>query len=120
MVGFGDIVGRFTGLAEDECCGSEPSVVIYVELEDCPKDNIEMVLECVNTFLEDHIGNSIWTRGLVGFQLSDSLANPAAREVVKAWEWLGVDGCWWDRGGCWGRGKEGFCKGCRFFTVGGV
>jgi hypothetical protein len=118
MVGFGNIICGFTWFAEDKCCGGEPTVMIDIKLKDCSENEVKVINECVNAFLENNIGNSIRARSFEGFKLANCLMNLTAGEVAEIWErfWV-VEGCW-DRGECWGRGKEGFGKGCSFSTVG--
>ena len=73
--------------------------MVYVKFKDGSEDEVDVINQRVNAFGEDNVGDAVWTWSFVRFEEADCTFDTAAREEFDTWEWRGVDGFGWDRGG---------------------
>ena len=87
-----------------------PFVWIDVELEDCSVDEVEMVDQRVDAFLEYYVWNAVWAWCLVGLQFAGCRLDVFSREMSEEERGgFGVAGIGDERGqGGWG--KEGLSE----------
>ena len=73
MIRFGYVVGGFADLAENQGERFKPSGMVDVELDDCSKDEEEVVDESITAFHKHNVGDLAWAWGFIGAQQANDL-----------------------------------------------